>query len=234
MTKEGLKRLTRSLFPRGRAFNFPRFGVQDRLHNAMIEQELEVITAADDVQNSLLPDNDNYTAENASTWERRLGLISNSNVALSVRKQAILRKQTHPGTTKPRQNYRFIEKQLQAAGFDCKVYPNRFDDGGTNITKTPAEVLGSSPATLAVHETDLQHGQVQHGSTFKNIVANYIEETKDFAFAIGSSYAYTFYIAGDAIDEYADIDADRKDEFRQLILTLKPLHSMAFLFVNYV
>jgi hypothetical protein len=64
-------------------------------------------------------------------------------------------------------------------------------------------------------------------------VANYIDELEDEDFSIGSNYRSTFYIAGSTITTFATLDIARKNEFRQLVLQLKPAQTVAFLFINF-
>src|SRR5690606_32537660 len=107
------------------------------------------------IQDAQLPDNDGFTADDATDWERRLGMIYSPLVPLADRKLAILRKMNHPGTIKARQNWLYVEGQLRAAGFDVYVHENRFDDGmGGYDTKTPVELSGGSASAA-------QYGQFQ-------------------------------------------------------------------------
>lgn len=224
----------RLLYPKGRAFIMPFNGISDRLHKVFAQYESQAVEDAEAVMYGLLPDNSNFSADDATEWERRLGIYSSSAVALDDRKKAILRKLNHPGTVKARQNYRYIEAQLQAAGFNVKVYENRFPDGlGGFITKTPQEIIGISGALRALYSTSLHYGQVRYGLQYSNKVANFIDELKDATFAIGSNYRSTFYIAGNTVSTFADVPEVRKNEFRQLILQLKPTQTVGLLFVNY-
>jgi hypothetical protein len=139
----------------------------------------------------------------------------------------------HPGDIRPRQNYKYIENQLIAAGFAVKVYENKFPNGsGGYITKTPEQLIGTT-TNSALHSSNIHHGAVRHGGLYSNKIVNYIEEYKDATFQIGSNYRSTFYIAGNTITTFASIPVARKDEFRQLILQLKPVQEAGFLFVHY-
>lgn len=128
MFLERIKKLTRNLYPRGRAFKMPYGGVFDKLHNALSVSENEALQSAVSILDSILPDNDNFTALDAADWERRLGLITNESLSLEIRKAAIRRKMNHPGTISARQHYLYLQGQLQAAGFDLYVFENRFPD----------------------------------------------------------------------------------------------------------
>jgi hypothetical protein len=230
-----IKNLTYQLFPTGRAFWSKIDSDRDKLISGLNASEVRAYSDALSLLDSALPDNANFTAQDATMWERRLGLISNPLVSLSDRKLAIQRKMNHPGTVKARENYRYIEAQLQAAGFDVYVYENRFPDGfGGYVTKSPS-VFSLLPFPLGgVQHGDFQHGDAQHGGGFfGNKVANHIEETLDNSFYVGLNFKSTFFIGGNIAGSWATIDANRKDEFRQLVLKIKPTQTIAFLLINF-
>jgi len=232
--QETILKLTKQLYPTGRAFKMPAGSFFEKLHKALAVSEASAFSAAKSILDSAIPDNTNFTEQDATDWERRLGMVSNPVVALSDRKLAIQRKLNHPGTIPARQNYRYLEGQLQAAGFDVYVYENRFDDGmGGLITKTPGELTGGGGVGTAQFG-DFQFGDFQLGNVFDNIIVNYINEGVDNNFSIGNNLRSTFFIGGNPIGSYAGVDADRKDEFRQLILRIKPVQTVGFLFINYV
>lgn len=234
--KDKVRKATRLLYPRGRAFKMPFDGILDRLHKALSISEAQCFLDATNTLDSAIADNPNFTADDATDWERRLGIYtSTSAISLSDRILAINRKYAHPSTVRCRQNWRYIEAQLQAAGFDVYVYENRFDDGvGGLETRTPEYFLGVS-AGASFHKSTVYHKTTRyHGGVFNKKVANHINEEDDYSFVIGSNYRSTFYISSSSISTFADVDESRKDEFRQLILLLKPAQTVAFLFVNYV
>jgi hypothetical protein len=228
-----IRQLTSLLFPTGRAFKVPFNGWLDNLVQALTLSENAAYVDAVAVLDSILPDNDNFSVDDATDWERRLGMITATGVALADRKLAIKRKINHPGDIPARQHYLYIQGQLQAAGFDVYVYENRFDDGmGGYETQTPFEILGGGLSE--VQHGDIQHGDAQHGGVWSNIIANYIDEAIDSLFYIPTNQRGTFFIGGDPLGTYANVEAARKDEFRQLILKLKPAQMVGYLFVNYV
>lgn len=211
----------------------PNNGWMQGLFTALSLSENAAYQDALAVLHAILPDNDNFTADDATDWERRLGLITNSAVPLADRKLAIQRKMNHPGDIKARQHYLYVQGQLQAAGFDVYVFENRFDDGmGGLETRSPFDIVGGG--TTEVQHGDIQHGDAQHGGAFSNIVANYIDETQDSLFYISPNLRSTFFIGGTPIGTYANVPVARKDEFRQLILKLKPAQTVAYLFINYI
>lgn len=230
-----LASLSKNLYPNARAFTTPAGGTLFRLHRALALSEERAYNDALAVMNSILPDTNNFTAADATDWERRLGIAAAPSTPLATRKQAITRKMNHPGTQVVRQHYDYIQAQLQAAGFPVTIYENKFPDGsGGYITKTPQQILGYSSGN-AVHATATQHKTaLHHGGQFSNKIVNSVDELPDFGFNIGSNYYSTFYVAGASLTTFVSIPVARKAEFRQLILQLKPAQTVGFLFINYV
>ena len=235
MYSDLILKLAKQLFPTGRAFKMPANSVFEKLEKGLAQSESRAYADGLSVLDSILPDNANFSQDDATQWETRLGLIVNSGATLSDRKLAIRRKMNHPGSIKARQNYLYLEGQLQAAGFDVYVHENRFSDGmGGYYTKTPEDIIGLYDAGVAEHSDDIDHGDVDHGAVYDHLVVNNINEDKDSVFDIGDNYRSTFYIGGPYLGEYAEIIAERKDEFRQLILKIKPAQTVGILFIAYV
>lgn len=234
MFTEKLISLTRQLYPTGRAFKMPKGGFMEKFHKALAVSENQAYSDAVSILNSALPDNDEFSLDDATDWERRLGLITNPSVSLTNRKLAIVRKINHPGTIPARQNYLYLQGQLRAAGFDVYVYENRFYDGmGGYVTQNPL-VLSGGVGGISYQYGDYQYGDIQYGGAFGNVVINNIDENKDLIFDIGNNLKSTFFIGGTPIGTFSDVDLERKNEFRQLILKIKPVQSVAFLFINYI
>jgi uncharacterized protein YmfQ (DUF2313 family) len=226
--------LTKQLYPEGRAFKMPDGGYLEGLHRALALSEEQAWNDAVGILNNILPDNSGFTSEDATAWERRLGIASNNSVSLSDRKAAIQRKLNHPGIVKSRQSWLYLQGQLQAAGFDVYVHENRFDDGaGGYETQNPLDVTSGSGEFQNQHG-DFEHGEQQHGGWYENIIANHIEEDRDSVFDLGDNFRSTFFIGGQTFGDFADVDEDRKTEFRQLILRIKPVQTVGILLINYV
>ena len=233
MDVERIINLTRQLYPTGRAFRMPPGSILYRLHKALAISESRAYLSALRVLDSFIPDNDNFNEDDAQIFEHKYGLISSSAVPLEDRKKAIVRKINHPGNIRMRQSALYLEGQLQAAGFNVRVYQNRFfDDGGKPYTKPINEIVGSNASSFAQHG-QFQHGDVQHGFVFTNIVANYVDEHLDSTFNVGSNLRSTLFICGDTIGNYGEVPVARKLEFRQLILRIKPVQCVAYLLINY-
>jgi len=230
---DNIKRLTNQLYPTGRAFKLFRDSEFKKLHDGLALSEQRAYDDALAILDAILPDNDNFTIDDATDWERRLGLVTNPAVSLDDRKLAILRKMNHPGTIPARQHFLYLEGQLQAAGFSVFVFENRFDDGfGGLETRNPGDVaIGSF---TSVQHGQVQHGASQHGASLIDKIVNSIDPKVDESFDVGANLRSTFFIGGSPVGTAATVDVNRQDEFRQLVLKIKPAHTVAFLFINFI
>jgi hypothetical protein len=242
--------LTKQLYPRGRAWKLFNNSWFERLHKGLAVSESRAYGDAVAILNSILPDNDNFTAEDATDWERRLGLINNPLVDLADRKLAIIRKMNHPGTIKARQHYLYIQGQLQAAGFDVYVYEN-FGE------LLPADFI-VIPEIASLDEANLDEFNLGDTTTvypelfgfanldefnlgefnldeevYLNKIVNNIPTEADSFFDIGQTSRATFFIGGFPQGTFANVPLVRRDEFRKLILTLKPVQNVGYLLINY-
>lgn len=249
--------LTKQLYPTGRAFRVNKGSWWYRLHEGLAQSEARAYNDALAILDSILPDNPNFTADNATEWERRLGMINGTGVDLEDRKLAIKRKMNHPGTMKPRENWMNLEYQLQAAGFNVWVHENRAFIDGEYRPIDPGVVLlnedygehGEYEHGEFEHGDDFsyyydlfifaEHGEFEHGTMdhggyiYKNKCVNFIDASKDVLFNEGETLVATVYIGGEVLGSIADVPAVRKDEFRQLILKLKETNICAYLLINY-
>lgn len=226
-------KLSKQLYPTGRAWKMPPLGDFEKLTRALAASEARAYADAFTVLNVVLPDNDNFTLADAQVWYRRLGLIFGSGTSLEDAKAAIIRKMNYPGTIKPRQNYRYIQAALQAANFSVYVYENRFPSGGTYVTQSPFDVIPGGQR-IGRQLGNFQLGRFQLGGGFANIVANQLEESEAYTFSIGGNLRNTFFISGAVLGTPANVETVRKKEFRELILKLKPAQTVAFLDINYI
>ena len=255
-TQDKIRALTRRLYPKGRAFKMPIDGVLDRLHKALALSEARAYDASLTIFDSTIADNPNFTEDDATQWERRLGLAGGGTLADRI--MGINQKLNYPGTEAPRQHWRFIEDQLRAAGFDVYVYENRFPGFNIDGTKTIVDVLapfsdvgqhgdgqmgdfqhGTTTGVNTGYFRYVQHGDVQMGDVqtgqyeYYNKVANSMEESRDAFFIPGSTLRSTFFIGGVPLGTFATVPLSRRAAFRQLILSLKPQQTMAYLLVKY-
>jgi len=231
MLSDILLNLTKQFSPSGRAFRILKNSIKEKFFEALNVSEATAIQASKDILNSILPDNANFTTEDAANWERRLGIITNDSTSLDARKLAIKRKINHPGYLKARQHPLYLQKSLQDAGFDLYVFENKFFEGGVWITKQPSEVFAGAEYLIAYHTPQVRHGNIRHGLYGFPKVANHVKKQRDDAFDIGSNYRSTFFICGSTLGQMAVIEATRELEFRQLVLRLKPAQTIAYYYI---
>lgn len=202
------------------------------------------------------PDNSNFDELDTENWERVFGLTPSSTMTIEERNEVILARQSY-SKVKERQTAEYIEDQLQANGFDVYVHENRFEAtpyitqcgpsqcgfsqcGGTNdpvypyVAKEPEtgweEICANSldpavDATIFDATPGTQCGVAQCGSS---ICASPIQEDRE------TQLSYSFFIGGETYPNLADVPESRKNEFRELILKLKPAHLVAWLYINYI
>lgn len=226
-----VRKLIAQLFPTGRAFRITRNSVKEKIVNGITLSDDRFIQDADGILDHILPDNDNFTEEDATIWELRLGINTNPDTPLEDRKAAIIQKLNHPGNIIARQGAGYIQDQLQLAGFNVFVHENIPE-------QDPNLVFGDSVNGIAVHATDVEHMEtgMEHGqpALWPDVVANNIDWEVDQYFDIGENSKCVFFICEETLGTFVDVPEIRKEEFRQLILQLKPAQSIAYLGINYI
>jgi hypothetical protein len=218
--------LTKQLYPTGRAWWMKKGGIFEKIHHALAYSESRINSTIKGLLNSILPDNPEFSEQDANNWEKALALITPVDVDLEIRKEAITRKMQFPGSVPARQHYLFIEGELQKAGFDVYVHENRFGD--------PPSVVNLSPSLYG----SFSYGQLNYGEQGvinTTAIANHIEEEKDEFYNFGTdiNLRATFFIGGENYGNRAVVDPARKNEFRELILKMKPAQTAGMLFVDY-
>jgi len=228
---EILNALSVQLYPTGRAWYRPENGVFDNFHKAINTSLLRLIQEGRLLIDQTFPDNENFTERDAELWEFRLGLITNDSIDIEIRRGNILRKLGYPNNVRARQNPGFIESQLRSSGFDVYVHENTFP------YKTPNEIAVSVIEPLQHGrglQFETQHGQgSQHGGQSFDVIANSILSFENFSVGDDNLWA-TFFIGGVNLGDIAEIKESRLEEFKELVLKLKPAHTVAFTFINYI
>lgn len=220
----------KQLYPTGRAFKMPFDSDFLKFTKAICRSEERFNNDAFLLLSSFLPDNDNFTTDDATDWERRLGLIDGSLNTLAARKAAITRKLNAPGINPAKGHYLNLERELQLAGFNVFVYENIPAIAASSFAG--AATLGG--ITTKIQYGQKQYGQINYGVYYTNKIANNIDENLDMDFSLGGSYKSSFFIGGDALNGWvAGVPLTRKKEFRELILKIKQVQSIGFLFINY-
>lgn len=232
-TRDHLIKITRQLYPTGRAFRMANDSYLHGLHRALGISEAQLYDDAVSTMDSLIPDTPRFTTSDAALWERCLGLTTNLTVDLEDRKAAILRKMAAPGTQRPKGHYLYLEQQLQAANFDVYVHENLLPLYPEGYESVAPNLHYGTDNLLTVRFGAFQYGQRRFGSYWNNKIVNDLDQDRDNSFAVGNSLACTFFIGGQALGTYANVDADREREFRKLILSLKQTQAVGFLFIHY-
>jgi uncharacterized protein YmfQ (DUF2313 family) len=243
--------LSKQLFPTGRAFRIPANSLKEKVEKGLLASEERAYNDAVGILDSILPDNDNFTAEDATRWEQRLGMIVNPDVDLEDRKAAIIRKYNHPGTILARQSAGYIQEQLQLAGFDVYVHENIPEQSIIDLLQSNSlipqwggfefgELEFGDALTIFDNLLDhsefgeLEFGTFEWGQIFYNQkIANSIDHEKDIYFDIGTDAKKTFYIGAAIKGEFATVDTNRRDEFRSIVLKTKPTETIGFALINY-
>lgn len=226
--------LVSSLYPTGRVWYLPENGTYRKIHSVINKTFLNVKFYCKSMINSYFPDNEEFDNNDAEFWENKLGLITSNSLSLEQRKEIILRKMAFPQNIKARQGILYIQSQIDLYGFDCKVYENIFQDvNGDYYHESPENIIQQALLDTQ-HGGSTQHGlATQHGKGSFDVIANRIS-TEVYNIGGNSHLWATFYIASkNSLFHGATIPASRKDEFRELILKLKPAHLVAFCLINY-
>lgn len=220
--------LTKQLYPTGRVWKMKINSIFEKLHAGLAESEKDVYTNIVGLLNSVLPDNDNFSADDAARWESALVLLTDTDIDLTTRKEIISRKINFPGTINPRQHYLYLEKMLQDVGLDLYVHENRFDDGagGYKVENPTGCICG------VVNVAQSNVGNIGIDNISK--IANHIEKAKDDSFVLGNdaNLRATFFIGGATFPNRAEISPLRLSEYRDLVLKVKPAHTVALSLVD--
>ena len=218
--------LFKQLYPTGRAFKMPFASDFEKLNEAFSLSSQRLYDDANSIYDSIFPDNNNFTATDATDWERRLGMIDGSANTLTDRKAAIIRKLNAPGINPAKGHYLYIQTQLQLANFDVYIYEN--------TAGVSPDVFFGGTFTIPVQHGGVQHGSIQTGLTLTNKLVNRIDEAGDLYFDLAGTFKLCFFVGGATAGSSANVALTRKNEFRELLLKLKPIQNIALLNINYI
>lgn len=225
--------LAMQLYPTGRAFYTRKGSVKDNTHLALNRSFIRLINDAQSTIDSTFPDNENFNDEDCTLWEYRFGMITDISLTVQKRRAAILRRMSRGRNVPARQHKNYIEYQLRLAGFDVYVYENGFIESGVKVYKRPQDIIALATNNVQ-HGGDSQHGiGLQHGGGNSAIIANSYQADESYSVSEDKLWA-TFFIGGATLGAMANISPKREEEFRELVLKLKPAHLVAFTFINYV
>jgi hypothetical protein len=162
--------------------------------------------------------------EDATDWERRLGMITVDTTALADRKAAILTKMAYPGVNAAKQHRSALEGKLQAAGFDLYVFENVPE-------QDPSSLNAAIQSDLYLGEFDLNDYCLN--KYLNHLVVNSADNLQDILFDLGINFRCCFFVSGTPAGTMASVPASRETELRQLILKWKPVQTVAILYVTY-
>lgn len=206
-----------------------------------------------DILKQRLPDNEFFDIEDIENWERVLGLIQNNSLSETVRKERILSKQSY--YIEELGQRELIEKRLRENGFDVYVHENRFANEPIETQVGIAECGTTECGGYTVFEGDYIYKTPE---PYTEICANYINldiDNKLLETEIGSQCGVVecgfqciedqifdndsfnesvFFVCGENYPDKANITLSRREEFRQLLLTLKPITDIALIYANYI
>lgn len=225
--EDDILKLTKQLFPTGRAFRIAKNSTLRKVLYALGISEAQAIDDSLTILDQILPDNDNFTEEDAALWEKRLGLkIANPLLTLEERKTLIARKYAFPGRFIYRQNWRFLEYQLRLSGFDVYVHENRFLNGSYSYD---VPEMG-----ITQHADETEHGyDTEMGDDGLDIVANSKYSPEFFDIGDETNFKGAFFVGGEIYDDEAVVSPALETELRKLICVLKPANTFAILLINY-
>lgn len=227
-------KLGKILLPTGRAFRVSEGSNKEKLLRSFGQMQSEFFNDSLSTFDSMFPDNDNFTEDDAGLWEVRLGLITNTSTPLADRKAAIRRKMASPGINPAKSHYLWLQQQINDSGFTgVYVHENIFPDYPSGFTRVwPGDL---NPLVVSeVEQGIFEQGGAQQGGFINSVVANSIYNAQDITFDFGADYGGVFFIGGVTAGTYANVLASREAEFRQLILSLKQVNLVAVIFINYI
>jgi hypothetical protein len=217
---DDIVKLKKQLFPTGRAFNVPVGGNFEKLLLGLADKESESLNDGLAILDVIIPDNTVFSVADAAKWERVLSISGSEDDSLANRMATIYRKMQFPSNAKGRQHKNYLEGQLRDANFDVKIY--EYQD-----VKNYFSATSHSKDTL--HSLNTTHGGLSV-PFYSEIVANYLdnEDEADILLTL-DTLKNIFWVAGDTFDDFPNIPPYRIEEFRHIILTIKPLYTVAFL-----
>jgi len=136
-----LSNLAVQLYPTGRAFYMLKDSVMEKVHLAINVSFVRFLEDAKTTLDSCFPDNANFTEDDCNLWEYYFGMVTNTDLSVQVRREAIYRRMARGRSIPARQHILYIENQLQLAGFNVYLHENGFIEGGVRVFKKPQDIL---------------------------------------------------------------------------------------------
>lgn len=227
------------LFPRAQAWRIAAESKLRQLLEGFAVLPENARDFVDGVYAELHPD----TTTNLDAWERQFGINFPSQIE-SNRRLAVASKWSAMGGQSPQ----YIEDTLRAAGFD--VYVHEWWSGANVAPRTVRDPRTYATDPLigehqCIADADGPHG-CYDGADGPQCTAwlmnevNYIVNDRLSPIAPppipsdSDTWPYFIYIGGETFPNNAEVDAVRRDEFRELLLSLTPAHLWIVTLVDYV
>lgn len=191
-------------------------------------REKAIAQTIDDVlsiKDQLIADSADFTLQDIINWERVYG-FNNSSLTQQERISILFNRMSYPNGKIYRQTASHIQEMLQNEGFNLFVHENRFWDGSKFDSINP----------LSSKFGGFVFGGNKFGNTgisFNGSVQNKISD-EPITGIYGDKYNCIIFIGGETFPNYSDVYLSRKNELRELILKLKPLHSIVVLLINWI
>lgn len=216
--------LIRKLYPKGGLiFNLFLGSKNKALHEAICDEMNYLKTFVDDGLDSFFPDNNSFTTSDATMWETKYGIETDTSISLSQRRSNLIQRIKHPGGEIYRQTRSFIEAQLRNQGFDVRVYEN-------TLGQTPEEIFPS--LNYGSEFGNSEFGNSELGFSGIEIIGNSSDLNENYVVG-NNNYWATFIISGSSMQNQALVPSHRRKEFRKAVLRVKPAHMAALVLVNY-
>ena len=245
------------LMPNGKAFNFP-YGLDiQKLHLALCKEPERLVIYGDAIRDAGNPGTipDDFICE----WEAFLGLRCDSTLTMEQRHQRIIGRYVSVGG----QAKDYVKNVLNQAGFDVYVYENIPSEGQKTYTCLMGDkYLGDAlcgefsdridprtipDGTLIVGSPDYTlekvyvatMGGAYLGDTVMGGLGDFqgarLIETVYSIPADSTRYIFFWFIAGsNGYFDTVDLPIERKNDFVELILKIKPAHTWCVANINWI
>ena len=250
-------KVIKGLLPAGQAFKLPFENDLYKFHKAQAEEPNRICDFYVDVRSAGIPTLD-MPADSLTDWESYLGILTNSGLTDTQRRERIIGKYYSVGGQGPD----YIEDRFQAAGFPVFVYENNPTLGAREYITLSGDFLSGdalsgdftdrlNPASLAgilyasppiftnqkdylgssLGDTNVEMGDFQLGEFSKTLII----EVEYSIPPDSATVIFFWFLAGPGgIFDFVDIPADRQNDFESLVFQLKPAHTWVIAQVNFV
>ena len=212
-------KLTKQLFPTGRAFRIPSGGTFEKLLEGIALSEQRLVDTTLGLLNRIMADNIYFSLEDCADWEKRFAMGDNSAMYFDDRKSLIYRKYRYPGNVITRSSLLYIQHELQNAGFNVYLKD---------------KVTSSQNFSFSQHEIDGEMGlDTEHNAygVYSDILANYPTQIELFPL---DGLTQFVRVEGLRAWQQAEVPKESEISLKRLLLILKPVEVIFLLNVRYV